>query len=150
METIPGLGIKDFVNDVGHLVQNRSGRSRRARRRVTRKRSSPKSEGLYHQPGTASIMSSRYDYDIGIGGESSGFSADFDSSGELALDSNEFSADDYVVSDEDPHIQVRNHVSSYGKNNNEESPSPNGRQRIMSDGTGTKGDDELDSDPELL
>jgi hypothetical protein len=61
----PGLGIKDFVSDVGQIVQNRSGRSRKGKKaaRQRKKRGGPNSNksGLYHMPGFGSIMSSQYD-----------------------------------------------------------------------------------------
>jgi len=65
----PGLGIKDFVSDVGQIMKNSSGRSRKGRRRISRRRKNNSSSAnvdnnssLYHQPGTAaSIMLSRYD-----------------------------------------------------------------------------------------
>ncbi|KAG7368677.1 organic solute transporter Ost alpha [Nitzschia inconspicua] len=58
----PGLGIKDFVDDVGHIVQNRNVR-RKPRRRVTRRKKGSVAtgelsdngtgsyDGFYHQPG---------------------------------------------------------------------------------------------------
>jgi hypothetical protein len=80
----PGLGIKDFVSDVGQIVQNRSGRSRRGRRKITRRKgnnidvivphnsgmgTSQSSDftGLYHPPGTASTVLSQYDNDLNLG-----------------------------------------------------------------------------------
>ena len=143
MET-PGLGIKDFVNDVGSIVQNRSGRSRRARRRITRKKNSTRvASGLYHQPGTASVLSSQYD----VAGVNNG-SADFDSNDEDRIDS--FSLDDDQTSDDS--MEAQNQGVRFVKVATKNGPShDNGADRKTSTLTEAKvKNDEQDSDLEML
>jgi len=68
----PGLGIKDFVSDVGQIVSNRSGRSRKGRKTTRRnnRRGSSSNTGLYRLPGTASAMSLQCDDDSDEQGKS--------------------------------------------------------------------------------
>ena len=130
----PGLGIKHFVDDVGHIYKNRSGRSRRSRRRISRRKKGSKTGsknygGLYHQGPVA-------------GSGSGSFESEGDSDDNRVLDDS--MSDDSIV---------REHAVSFG-----ERPlsagvsSPSSRDRTMSDGTGGgfKADDELDSDMEIL
>lgn len=184
----PGIGIKDFVSDVGHIVQNRSGRSRRGRRKITRRKTSVASDigmgsipsqsdyaGLYHQPGTASVVSSQFD---GLGGPGDGDpdrgSYDDDSEDDfhhLSIDEskershqtsglpapNRKSTAGSTVRFSDVHDASTNPVKGskdngiYSDSLSSKESVYDGRERTMSDGTaGNKADDELDSDLELL
>jgi hypothetical protein len=129
----PGLGIKDFVDDVGHIYKNRSARTRRSRRRISRRKKGSKGSknygGLYHQGAVH-------------GSGSNSFESDGDSDDNRVLDDS--ISDDSIVRDQ---------AVTFG-----ELPLPGGvsspgpRDRSMSDGTGGgfKADDELDSDIEIL
>jgi len=164
----PGLGIKDFVSDVGQIVKNTSGRSRRRGRKGRRKsspRNNSKNDGLYYQPGTASANSSLYD--DGSRDGSNGHStimniidSSFDSSNNEDID------DEYPIQEEisnadsrygdNRRVRFRDNQPNYntGVTNGSSLPCHNeGRQRMMSDdthGTGEKADDENSDDMELL
>ena len=130
----PGLGIKDFVSDVGQIVKNRKGRNRKGRRRISRRKNNGSNSynnnnaGLYHQPGTsASTMLSTYDDN----------NTNYD-------DVDEFSIQE--LGENRPYTEVelsQEHHHGGGR-----------RQRILSDSTdctGDKADDEdSDDDMELL
>ena len=133
MET-PGLGIKDFVDDVGHIVNNRSRRGRRSRRRIVRRKKSSKvGDSLYHQPGTASMVASQYDA-MGTHGSSGEFDTNDDGDFDESNSSVDDSIDDDIIAD-----------ARYPSNDQDP------RNRTFSDGTaGEKADDELDSDIEML
>lgn len=158
----PGLGIKDFVSDVGQIVKNTSGRSRRRGRKGRRKispRNNSKNIGLYYQPGTASANSSLYDDGSnGLGTVMSTIDGSFDSSNNEDID------DEYPIQEENANprygdnrrVRFRDNQPNYNTSVTNGSSLPyhnEGRQRIMSDGTdGTdeKADDENSDDMELL
>jgi hypothetical protein len=138
MET-PGLGIKDFVDDVGQIVQNRQVR-RKFRRRVTRRKMGPLGsrlsgngsgtvgvDGVYHRPGTNSSD--------GLGEED---------------DYHHATVEDCVSDDSSsghhPTVRFGDQPHSGGFS------SPDKRDRSMSDGTGGgfKADDEDSDDLEML
>lgn len=137
MET-PGLGIKDFVDDVGHIYQNRHGR-RKSRRRVARRKkgsTSPKFsgngvgsfDGLYHQPGlsgSGEIIEEEDDYDNTV---------------------NDSISENSSLGHHHPSVRFGETPSSGGLS------SPEKRDRFMSDGTGGGfgADDEDSDDLELL
>jgi hypothetical protein len=158
----PGLGIKDFVSDVGQIVQNRSGRSRKGKKAARRrkKRGGPNSNkaGLYHMPGFASIMSSQYD---DFGGPAGGARADdtfhddecenscHDSSVNKSFDSYDGSItddrDQFTIDDEnDADSKTRRFKDNLGVNDQDMEIITNGLpssdrqaniERIRSDGT---------------
>ena len=140
----PGLGIKDFVSDVGQIVSNRSGRSRKGRKITTgrrnNRRGSSGNTGLYRLPGTASAMSLQCDDDpdgqgkIDHGGSAAGGGGDTLKS--YSCDSDIASDDD----DEGDQFPIHDDYDNDGTTINEDlSSSPVGQQtnrnRIVSDGT---------------
>ena len=52
----PGIGLSDFVDDVGQIVRNRSGR-RKERRIARRKKRGGDNAGLYHTPVSSTSQS---------------------------------------------------------------------------------------------
>jgi len=160
----PGLGIKDFVSDVGQIVKNRSGRSRKGRKSIRRKKrgsNSPKNAGLYHMPGTASIVSSQYDGLEGPSGvgmdtfdddtfDGDAFDGSYDSS------NNDDDKDEYPIEEEPANTTYdADRTATFGNNNFPTQNLNNGgaslshghknRRRIMSGSSGNA-DDEDDSD----
>jgi hypothetical protein len=143
MET-PGLGIKDFVEDVGHIVQNRHGR-RKSRRRMTRRKKGSIAtnisgsisrtsgyDGVYHQPGLNSIEDDEDDADT------------------YGDDHYQDDAPDYSAREDN--LEYRNSVTFGDLPLSRRVSSPDKRDRSMSDGTGGgfKADDEDSDDLELL
>jgi hypothetical protein len=141
MET-PGLGIKDFVDDVGHIVQNRHGR-RKSRRRMTRRKKGSIAatnsgntsrtngyDGLYHQPG----LNSAEDDD------------------EDAYDDDDYQHTVPDCSAGENSLEHHNSVRFGDLPSSGGISSPDKRDRTMSDGTGGgfKADDEDSDDLELL
>ncbi len=174
----PGLGIKDFVSDVGHIVQNRSGRSRKGRRKITRRKANIAPDigmgsgasqsdfaGLYHPPGTASAVSSQYGNISGLNRDS--YDDDDDSNNVSVDDSDDGHHNtpiDLPTSNQKNSVRfgdlptatispVRGRKNDGTLNDSMSSKESfyDGRNRTLSDGTaGNKADDELDSDLELL
>merc|ERR1711935_65996 len=126
----PGLGIKDFVLDVGEIVKNRSGQSREGRRAVRRRKrggANNNKAGLYQVPGSASIVSSQFD-DFGGGPRADTFVDD---------DCENSSSYDSSLTDDMNHFTI-DHEN--GEAN---------RKRILSDGTGGYNPDNEVSDDNL-
>lgn len=175
----PGLGIKDFVSDVGQIVQNRSGRSRKGKKAARRreKRGGPNSNksGLYHMPGFGSIMSSQYDDFRGPEGDTraddtfhddecenssydSGVNKSFDSHDDGITDDR----DQFAIDDEnDVNSKTRRFKGNPGVNDQDIEIITNGlasdrksnREMIRSNGTGSSCsvDNEVsDDDMEML
>jgi len=119
----PGLGIKDFVSDVGEIVKNRSGRIRKVRiaRRKRRGGGASNNAGLYHSPG---VLSSQYD---GFGGPAGEIQADSFDDDEIEISS----FDDSIIDDDGVIIEDRR-----------SSPEAN-RHRLESDDTGNNADLEM-------
>jgi len=152
----PGIGLSDFVSDVGQIVKNRSGRrkERRIARRKKRGGTSSDNPGLYHTPGFSSNASSQYD---GIGHSTAdimveSFEDDFENSNDESDIANDGNQND---------VDIRVRKSSY----NLDVPNDNGRttngvslpepyeqrRRLQSDGTGYSPDkDVTDDDLEIL
>ena len=144
----PGLGIKDFVSDVGQIVK----KSRKGRRRKKRGGTPNGSKsGLYHMPGFASIVSSQFD---GFGGPNRGARADSSDFGEnssldQSYDSSSTLERENGVGTSTEMIEYKNDTGAYGL----PSSVPQGnRDRILSDDTGGYSieDEGSDRDMELL
>ena len=153
----PGLGIKDFVSDVGQIVNNRSGRSRKEKKRKSRRKvftrntkNNSKNTGLYYQPGSASVISSQYD---DVDGDENDFGAimidTFDGSYDSSTNE-DFLGDNYPIEEylgdtnSRPEDAVRDPLEHIDDDR---------RQRMMSDdtdATGEKADDEDSDDMELV
>ena len=142
----PGIGLSDFVSDVGQIVQNRSRRrkERRISRRKKRGATSSDNAGLYHKPGF-STTDDRVD---------SSCDDDFENS-----DHESSIADGRNHGDDDVDIRIRklryNHdaPSANGTITNVVSPSDasSHRRTSQSDGTGYNSDkDATDDDLEML
>lgn len=136
----PGIGINDFVSDIGQIVK----KSRKGRRR--KKRGGPHSNkaGLYHMPGFASIMASQYD---GFGGPVGGGERvdSFEDDDEFENSSFDSSFDSSVTDNREQFAdadRISNDLPSSGIAAN--------RERIRSDDTGGSGYSLDDNDLELL
>ncbi len=146
----PGLGIKDFVSDVGQIVKNRKSRKGRRRKKRGGTPNSSKS-GLYHMPGFASVVSSQFD---GFGGPNRGTRADSSDFGEnSSLDqsydsSSTFERENGVDSSSEI-IENENDIGAYDLPS---SVLQGNRDRILSDDTGGYSieDEGSDRDMELL
>ena len=150
----PGLGIKDFVSDVGQIVNNRSGRSRKEKKRKSRRqvftrntKNNSKNTGLYYQPGSASVISSQYDDDEN----------DFDAIMIDTIDgSNDSSTNEDFLGDNYPIEEYLGDTNSRPEDavrDPLEHIDDDRRQRMMSDdtdATGEKADDEDSDDMELV
>ena len=141
----PGIGLSDFVDDVGQIVKNRSGR-RKGRRITRRKKRGGDNAGLYHTPGTSSIVSSQCD----------GFS---NPAGDVRVEpfNDDFESSDYDSSTNDNANQFIVDDNDDQKNNSRvmTSSSPSyasaNRERLHSGGTGYSQDKEVtDDDLEML
>lgn len=132
----PGLGIKDFVSDVGQIARS----SRKGRRRKKRGGGGSKS-GLYHLPGFASIVSSQFD---GFGGPGSNTRSDSSFDDEDFEDSSRDESFDSRLDDQGNIIIEGTQDGSSPYNTN--------RERIQSDDSGGYSvENELsDNDLELL
>ena len=160
----PGLGIKDFVSDVGQIVKNSSSKKRRRRKKRGGEYSSK--SGLYHMPGFASMVSSQFDGFGGAGGRTRADSS-FDDE-ESFESSNADSSRDRIHSDD---IGEFENNSSFERSNADDNtgiasheddkspyslpsaaPQANGENRIHSDDMGKYSidDDGSDNDMELL
>lgn len=165
----PGLGIKDFVSDVGQIVKNRSSRSsKKGRRRKKRGGENSSKSGLYHMPGFSPIVSSQFDDFSGPGGrtraDSSFDDEEFENS---SLDSSfkSSNADDRDNGTIDGENRLDSRTRVFNDNNGIASreddrspyslplPAPQAnRDMIQSDETGRYGVDDngSDNDMELL
>lgn len=153
----PGLGIKDFVSDVGQIVNNRSGRSRKEKKRKSRRKvftrntkNNSKNTGLYYQPGSASVISSQYD---DVDGDENDFDAIMIDTINSSYDSStneDFLGDNYPIEE---YLDDTNSRPEDAVRDPLEDIDDDRRQRMMSDdtdATGEKADDEDSDDMELV
>eukprot|EP00536_Pseudo-nitzschia_multiseries_P004734 jgi/Psemu1/237895/estExt_Genewise1.C_810016 len=157
----PGLGIRDFVSDVGQIVSNRSRGRRTGKRRKKRGGSSGGKAGLYHMPLTASVVASQYDdgFDGQRGTSDSSYVDDgFGNGNNNSFDSGESHDEDQFETNDEYEYNAAD--IPYGSSGNDEDGGividkgdriDRSRTTSESSGGGDNADDEnSDNDMELL
>mmetsp|Transcript_41282 Transcript_41282/g.98847 ORF Transcript_41282/g.98847 Transcript_41282/m.98847 type:complete len:153 (+) Transcript_41282:2293-2751(+) len=149
----PGLGIKDFAQEVGTIMQKGAKKTRRGRKRGSRRKSAVKEySGVYQRPGNIAEQYDEEDFNDEDDGEQSGDGLYTDSDHSAATGDYDGAGIELSTQKQPPSLtQFQTTPSSNGAVMvpTGETGDVDVRDRSFSDG-GHKADDEYDSDLEML
>mmetsp|Transcript_41280 Transcript_41280/g.98830 ORF Transcript_41280/g.98830 Transcript_41280/m.98830 type:complete len:145 (+) Transcript_41280:2293-2727(+) len=141
----PGLGIKDFAQEVGTIMHKGAKKTRRGRKRASRRKSAVKEySGVYQRPGNIAEQYDEEDFNDEDDGEQSrdGLYTDSDHSASAATGDYDGTGIELSTQKQPPNLTQFQAPTG-------ETGDVDVRDRSFSDG-GHKADDEYDSDLEML